>query len=135
VRQIAAFVALPGEGKTTPKCSCRRNEGLIMADHLKQAITKLIANKGEKELFFVYAAGVRKDGKGDGERIARGARPKKANVEGGLKAGPGFENALLKAIPARSADRAGAWLNERKSAFAGFVDAWLQAISAISGNA
>ena len=61
-----------------------------MADDLKQAIAKLLATRGEKKQFFAYASGVRNDGKGDGELVIRGTRPKKAEVEGELKAGKDF---------------------------------------------
>src|SRR5262245_13389963 len=55
-----------------------------MADDLKPMLTKVLASEGKKKFFFAYGAGKRKDGKGDGELVVRGKKPKKQEVEGAL---------------------------------------------------
>src|SRR5262245_34215010 len=58
-----------------------------MADDLKPMLTKVLASEGKKKFFFAYGAGKRKDGKGDGELVVRGTRPKKQEVEAALADG------------------------------------------------
>jgi hypothetical protein len=52
-----------------------------MANDLKDMLKKLLTFKGEKKFFFAYGTGKRKDGKGDGELVVRGKKPKKAEIE------------------------------------------------------
>ena len=53
-----------------------------MPNDLKLTLPKLMSSNGGKKFFFAYAAGKRKDGKGDGELLVRGTKPKKTEIEG-----------------------------------------------------